>query len=130
MVRPQHAPLVIDTTSGFEARARVENGCRGRRVPLDRRLPRKQYASGRYHQDRRACQNARETTVKVPHLNLLSKEEMSKAGTAVTNTAGNATRFLRSMSLSFRDLSFGRDMMDGAPDGYSTYFIPGVTRWV
>jgi hypothetical protein len=38
--------------------------------------------------------------------------------------------FLRFMGLSFHELSFGRDTMDGAPDGYSSYFIRGVTRWV
>jgi hypothetical protein len=53
---------------------------------------------------------------------------MSKAGTTVTKTANNATSFLRFMSLSFRDLSFGGDKMDGAPDGHGTNFIRDVTR--
>src|SRR6267143_1934474 len=55
---------------------------------------------------------------------------MTKAATTVTKTAGNATSFLRFMSLSFHELSFGRDTMDGAPDGYSTYFIRCVARRV
>jgi hypothetical protein len=55
---------------------------------------------------------------------------MSKAGTTVTKTADTATRFLRFMGLSFHELSFGRDTMDGERDGYTTYFIRGVTRWV
>jgi hypothetical protein len=53
---------------------------------------------------------------------------MSKAATTVTKTADNAISFLRFMTLSFRDLSFGRDTMDGAPDGHTTKFLQGVIR--
>src|SRR6266699_3744136 len=55
---------------------------------------------------------------------------MSKAATAVTKTADNAINFLRFMTLSFRDLSFGRDTMDGAPDGPTADFMRGVIRWL
>jgi hypothetical protein len=44
-------------------------------------------------------------------------DEMAKATMAVTKTADNSISFLRFMRLSFRDLSFARDTMDGAPDG-------------
>src|SRR5712664_761515 len=53
---------------------------------------------------------------------------MSKAATTVTKTADNANSFLRFMSLSFRDLSFGRDTMDGTPEGRTADIIRGVTR--
>jgi hypothetical protein len=55
---------------------------------------------------------------------------MSKAATAVTKTVDNATNFLRFMSLSFRDLSFGRDTINGAPDAHTAYFTQGVIRWL
>jgi hypothetical protein len=51
---------------------------------------------------------------------------MSKAATAVTKTADNAINFLRFMSLSFRDFSFGRDTMDGAPNGHPAGSIRSV----
>jgi len=53
---------------------------------------------------------------------------MSKAAMAVTKTADNAISFLRFMSLSFRDLSFARDTMNGALNGHGTNFIRDVTR--
>jgi hypothetical protein len=55
---------------------------------------------------------------------------MSKAAMAVTETADNAISLFRFMSLSFRDLSFGMDMVDGAPSGHTTNFVRGVTREV
>jgi hypothetical protein len=51
---------------------------------------------------------------------------MSKAATTVTKTADNAISVLRFMSLSFRDLLFGGDTMDGAPHGHAADFIRGV----
>src|SRR2546429_5263503 len=55
---------------------------------------------------------------------------MTKAARAVTSPADNAINFLRFMTLSFRDLSFGRDTMDGAPDGPTADFMRGVIRWL
>src|SRR5713226_2856435 len=55
---------------------------------------------------------------------------MSRVAMAVTKTADNATSFLRFMSLSFRDLSFGGYTMDGAPYGHAADFIRGVIRWL
>jgi hypothetical protein len=60
-------------------------------------------------------------------------------GTMGDEILGNITRWngfwvhsslLRFMSLSFRDLSFGGDMMDGAPHGLAADFIRGVIRWL
>src|SRR6266436_7075687 len=55
---------------------------------------------------------------------------MSKAATAVAKTADNTTNFFRFMRLSFRDLSFGRDTMTGAPYGYAADCIRGAIRWL
>lgn len=53
---------------------------------------------------------------------------MSKAAMATIETANNAICLLRFMSLSFRDLLFGGDTMDGAPHGHAADFIRGVIR--
>jgi hypothetical protein len=64
---------LLDNTSGFEAHARVGNGCHGRRVADGSSSGLWEGARGRHHQERHAYQNASQTAVEVPQENFLSK---------------------------------------------------------
>jgi len=71
-----------------------------------------QWRSGRAHKgaitDRHAYQMRREAAVKVLHLESPLEGGDEQSGDDRDETADNATSFLRSMSLSFRDSAFGR----------------------